>query len=38
MTNKCRILGVLDDGDASLGRSALAHLQHAQLVVYCSVS
>lgn len=33
MTNRCRILGVLDDGDASLGRSAMAHLQQAQLVI-----
>ncbi len=31
--NRCRILGVLDDGDASLGRNALAHLQAAQLVI-----
>lgn len=31
--NRCRILGVLDDGEASLGRAALAHLQAAQLVI-----
>ena len=30
---KCRILGVLDDGVNSLSQSALAHLQQAQLVV-----
>ncbi len=30
---RCRILGVLDDGIASLGRTALAHLQQAQLVI-----
>ena len=30
---KCRILGVLDDGVASLGRTALAYLQQAQLVI-----
>lgn len=30
---KCRILGVLDDGVASLGQSALAHLAQAQLVI-----
>jgi precorrin-6Y C5,15-methyltransferase (decarboxylating) len=30
---KCRILGVLDDGVASLGQSALAHLEQAQLVI-----
>lgn len=30
---KCRIIGVLDDGAASLGRAALAHLQRAQLVI-----
>ena len=33
MTHKCRILGVLDDGAASLGRNAMAHLQQAQLVI-----
>ena len=31
--NRCRILGVLDDGEASLGRAALTHLQTAQLVI-----
>ena len=30
---KCRIIGVLDDGVASLSRTALAHLQQAQLVI-----
>jgi precorrin-6Y C5,15-methyltransferase (decarboxylating) len=30
---KCRILGVLDDGSNSLSRSALAHLQQAELVI-----
>lgn len=30
---RCRILGVLDDGIASLGRTAQAHLQQAQLVI-----
>ena len=30
---KCRILGVLDDGINSLSQSALAHLQSAQLVI-----
>ena len=30
---KCRIIGVLDDGVASLSRTALAHLQRAQLVI-----
>lgn len=30
---KCHIIGVLDDGAASLGHSALAHLQQAQLVI-----
>jgi len=30
---KCRIIGVLDDGMASLSRMALAHLQQAQLVI-----
>ena len=30
---KCRIIGVLDDGVDSLSRSALAHLQQAQLVI-----
>jgi len=33
MTKRCRILGVLDDGDASLGCGAMAHLQQAQLVI-----
>ena len=33
LIEKCRILGVLDDGAASLGQSALAHLQAAQLVI-----
>ena len=33
LTEKCRVLGVLDDGVASLGQSALAHLAHAQLVI-----
>lgn len=31
--NKCRIIGVLDDGVASLSRTALAHLQQAQVVI-----
>lgn len=31
--NRCRIVGVLDDGEASLSRAALAHLQAAQLVI-----
>lgn len=30
---KCRVIGVLDDGAASLGRSALAHLALADLVI-----
>ena len=30
---KCRIIGVLDDGVTSLSRTALAHLQRAQLVI-----
>jgi precorrin-6Y C5,15-methyltransferase (decarboxylating) len=30
---KCRVLGVLDDGAASLSQGALAHLQQAQLVI-----
>ncbi|MDP2818021.1 MAG: precorrin-6y C5,15-methyltransferase (decarboxylating) subunit CbiE [Polaromonas sp.] len=30
---KCRIIGVLDDGVDSLSRTALAHLQRAQLVI-----
>ena len=30
---KCRVLGVLDDGVASLSQSALAHLAQAQLVI-----
>ena len=33
LIEKCRIIGVLDDGVASLGRAALAHLQQAQLVI-----
>ncbi|CAN5456950.1 bifunctional cobalt-precorrin-7 (C(5))-methyltransferase/cobalt-precorrin-6B (C(15))-methyltransferase [soil metagenome] len=33
LIEKCRIIGVLDDGAASLGRTALAHLQQAQLVI-----
>src|ERR1035437_6720232 len=33
LIEKCRVLGVLDDGVASLGQSALAHLAHAQLVI-----
>lgn len=32
-TEKCRVLGVLDDGVRSLGQDALAHLQQAQLVI-----
>ena len=31
--NRCRILGVLDDGMASLSHTAAAHLQQAQLVI-----
>ena len=30
---KCRVIGVLDDGVASLSRTALAHLERAQLVI-----
>ncbi|MDO9360094.1 MAG: precorrin-6y C5,15-methyltransferase (decarboxylating) subunit CbiE [Polaromonas sp.] len=30
---KCRVLGVLDDGIKSLSQDALAHLQQAQLVI-----
>lgn len=30
---KCRVLGVLDDGPASLSQAALAHLVQAQLVI-----
>lgn len=30
---KCRVIGVLDDGAASLGHTALAHLQQAQVVI-----
>lgn len=30
---RCRIIGVLDDGAASLGVAALAHLQRAELVI-----
>jgi precorrin-6Y C5,15-methyltransferase (decarboxylating) len=33
LIEKCRIIGVLDDGAASLSRTALAHLQQAQLVI-----
>ena len=33
LIEKCRVIGVLDDGVASLGRGALAHLQQAQLVI-----
>ncbi len=33
LIEKCRIIGVLDDGVNSLGRTALAHLQQAQLVI-----
>lgn len=33
LITKCQIIGVLDDGVASLGRTALAHLQQAQLVI-----
>jgi precorrin-6Y C5,15-methyltransferase (decarboxylating) len=33
LITKCRIIGVLDDGVASLSRTALAHLQQAQLVI-----
>ena len=33
LIEKCRIIGVLDDGVASLSRMALAHLQQAQLVI-----
>ena len=29
----CRVIGVLDDGAASLGATALAHLRHADLVI-----
>lgn len=31
--NRCRVIGVLDDGVASLSQTALAHLQRAQLVI-----
>ena len=31
--DKCRVLGVLDDGVASLSQAALAHLAQAQLVI-----
>jgi len=31
--DKCRVLGVLDDGAASLSQAALAHLAQAQLVI-----
>ena len=33
LINKCRVIGVLDDGVASLSRTALAHLQQAQIVI-----
>ena len=33
LIEKCRVIGVLDDGVASLGRSALAYLAQAQLVI-----
>lgn len=33
LIEKCRIIGVLDDGVASLSRTALAHLRQAQLVI-----
>ena len=33
LIEKCRIIGVLDDGVASLSRTAMAHLQRAQLVI-----
>lgn len=33
LIEKCRIIGVLDDGEASLSRAALAHLRQAQLVI-----
>ncbi|MDO8772485.1 MAG: precorrin-6y C5,15-methyltransferase (decarboxylating) subunit CbiE [Burkholderiaceae bacterium] len=33
LIEKCRVIGVLDDGVASLSRMALAHLQQAQLVI-----
>ncbi|MBG6074990.1 precorrin-6y C5,15-methyltransferase (decarboxylating) subunit CbiE [Polaromonas sp. CG_9.11] len=33
LIEKCRIIGVLDDGVASLGRTALTHLAQAQLVI-----
>ncbi len=33
LIEKCRVIGVLDDGVDSLGRGALAHLQQAQLVI-----
>lgn len=33
LIEKCRIIGVLDDGVASLSRAALAHLRQAQLVI-----
>ena len=31
--HKCHVIGVLDDGAASLGRAALMHLEQAQLVI-----
>lgn len=33
LPNRCRVIGVLDDGAASLGATALAHLREAQLVI-----
>ena len=33
LIEKCRIIGVLDDGVASLSRTALSHLAQAQLVI-----
>ena len=33
LPNKCRVIGVLDDGVASLSRAALDHLKQAQLVI-----
>ena len=31
--NRCRVIGVLDDGVASLGATALAHLRTADVVI-----
>ena len=31
--NRCRVIGVLDDGVASLGATALAHLRAADVVI-----